>query len=88
MTDSLRHLRDGELRAVLLSRFRERGWAEHTLEVIARADPHSVAAYRFNASPARASDLAPWPADLITALGDAATAVTTPILAAAARLRR
>ncbi len=71
VTDSLRHLRDGELQAVLLSRFHERGWAEHTLEVIARADPHSVAAYRFNASSTRTSDLAPWPAGPITALGDA-----------------
>ncbi|GGU52835.1 monooxygenase [Streptomyces albospinus] len=70
-TDALRGLRDGELQAALLDRFRERGWAEHTLEVIARADPHSVAAFRFNAASTRASDLAPWPAGRITALGDA-----------------
>lgn len=70
-TDSLRELRAGELRAALLRRFREQGWAEHTLEVIARADPHSLAAYRFNAASTRATELAPWTAGRITALGDA-----------------
>ncbi|MGR4853436.1 FAD-dependent oxidoreductase [Streptomyces sp. LARHCF252] len=70
-TDSLRALRDSALQAALSRRFREQGWAEHTLEVIARADPHSVAAYRFNAAPTRATELAPWPAGRITALGDA-----------------
>ncbi|WP_328863566.1 FAD-dependent oxidoreductase [Streptomyces virginiae] len=70
-TDSLRDLRGGELQAALLGRFRERGWAEHTLEVIAQADPHSVAGFRFNAASTRAEDLAPWPAGRITALGDA-----------------
>ncbi|MFF3015210.1 FAD-dependent oxidoreductase [Streptomyces sp. NPDC057939] len=70
-TDSLRALRDGALRAALVGRFREQGWAEHTLDVIARADPRSVAAYRFNAAPTRAAELAPWPAGRITALGDA-----------------
>ncbi|MFJ8691990.1 FAD-dependent oxidoreductase [Streptomyces roseolilacinus] len=70
-TDSLRGLRDGALQAALVRRFRERGWAEHTLELLARADPHSVAAYRFNAASTRAADLAPWPAGRITALGDA-----------------
>ncbi len=70
-TDSLRDLRGDELLAALLGRFRTRGWAEHTLEVIAKADPHSVAAFRFNAASARADDLAPWRAGRITALGDA-----------------
>ncbi|MGW8500889.1 FAD-dependent oxidoreductase [Streptomyces sp. CLCI03] len=70
-TDSLRDLSGGALRAALLGLFRERGWAEHTLEVIARADPHSVAGFRFNAASTRAADLAPWPAGRITALGDA-----------------
>lgn len=70
-TDSLRGLRDGALQAALVRRFRERGWADHTLELLARADPHSVAAYRFNAASTRAADLAPWPAGRITALGDA-----------------
>jgi 2-polyprenyl-6-methoxyphenol hydroxylase-like FAD-dependent oxidoreductase len=70
-TDSLRDLRDDELQAALLGQFRERGWAEHTLEVIAQADPHSVAGFRFNAASTRAADLAPWPAGRITALGDA-----------------
>lgn len=70
-TDSLRALREGELQGALLGRFRERGWAERPLEVIARADPHSVAAYRFNAASTRAAELAPWPAGCITALGDA-----------------
>ncbi|MGX1885790.1 FAD-dependent oxidoreductase [Streptomyces sp. NPDC055287] len=70
-TDSLRDLRDGELQAALLRRFRERRWGEHTLEVIARADPHSLAAYRFNAASTRAAELAPWSAGRITALGDA-----------------
>lgn len=70
-TDALRGLSGGGLRAALLGLFRERGWAEHTLEVIARADPHSVAGFRFNAASTRAADLAPWPAGRITALGDA-----------------
>ncbi|WP_328414432.1 FAD-dependent monooxygenase [Streptomyces violaceus] len=70
-TDSLRALRDSALQAALSRRFREQGWAEHTLEVIARADPRSVAAYRFNAASTRATELAPWPAGRITALGDA-----------------
>ncbi|WP_280372808.1 FAD-dependent oxidoreductase, partial [Nocardia abscessus] len=43
----------------------------HTLEVIAQADPHSVAGFRFNAASTRADALAPWPAGRITALGDA-----------------
>ncbi|MFC8918340.1 FAD-dependent oxidoreductase [Streptomyces sp. NPDC057116] len=70
-TDTLRDVREGELQAALVNRFRERGWAGHTLEVIARADPRSVAAFRFNAASTRAADLAPWPAGPITALGDA-----------------
>ncbi|MGA4864703.1 FAD-dependent oxidoreductase [Streptomyces lavendulocolor] len=70
-TDALRGLRAGALRAALLDRFRQRGWAGPTLEVVARADPRSVAAFRFNAASTRAADLAPWPAGPVTALGDA-----------------
>ncbi|MCG8927160.1 FAD-dependent monooxygenase [Lentzea sp. CC55] len=70
-TGSLRDLRGAELQAALLDRFREHRWAEHTLEVLARADPAGVAAFRFNAASTRAADLAPWPAGRITALGDA-----------------
>ncbi|MFD4635986.1 FAD-dependent oxidoreductase [Lentzea sp. NPDC058436] len=70
-TDSLRALRDHELQTALLGGFRERGWADHTLEVIARADPRSVAGFRFNAASTRAADLAPWPTGRVTALGDA-----------------
>ncbi|MGW7534918.1 FAD-dependent oxidoreductase [Amycolatopsis sp. NPDC054798] len=69
--DALRTLRGRELQAALLDTFRERRWAERTLEVIAKADPDSVAAFRFNAASTRAADLAPWPAGRITALGDA-----------------
>lgn len=69
--DSLRELRGGALQTALLDRFRDRNWADHTLEVIARADPASVAAFRFNAASTRATDLAPWAAGRITALGDA-----------------
>ncbi|WP_275291042.1 FAD-dependent monooxygenase [Amycolatopsis sp. La24] len=68
---SLRTLRGRELQTALLNNFRERRWAERTLEVIAKADPDSVAAFRFNAASTRAADLAPWPAGRITALGDA-----------------
>lgn len=71
VTDSLRALRGGELQAAILDIFRRRRWAERTLEVIAKADPRSVAAFRFNAASTRAADLAPWPAGRITALGDA-----------------
>ncbi|WP_052868714.1 FAD-dependent oxidoreductase [Streptomyces niger] len=70
-TDSLRDLDGGQLQDALLRGFRDRGWAGHTLEVIARADPCSVAAFRFNAASTRAAELAPWPAGRITALGDA-----------------
>ncbi|WP_406632684.1 FAD-dependent oxidoreductase [Amycolatopsis sp. WGS_07] len=70
-TETLRTLRGGELQAAILATFRKRRWAEHTLEVIAKADPQSVAAFRFNAASTRAADLAPWPAGRITALGDA-----------------
>ncbi|GAA2669036.1 MULTISPECIES: NAD(P)/FAD-dependent oxidoreductase [Actinosynnema] len=70
-TAALRKLRGPALRDALLERYRHHGWAEHTLEVIARADPTSVAAFRFNAAPTRATDLAPWQAGDITALGDA-----------------
>ncbi|MEC3975466.1 FAD-dependent oxidoreductase [Amycolatopsis sp. H20-H5] len=70
-TDAIRELRGGELQTALQTGFRERGWAEHMLEVIDRADPRSVAAFRFNAASTRAQDLAPWPAGRITALGDA-----------------
>ncbi|MFI6578857.1 FAD-dependent oxidoreductase [Nocardiopsis sp. NPDC050513] len=70
-TEALRALRADALRDALLARFRERGWAERTLEVVARTDPGSVAPYRFNAASTRARDLAPWPAGRITALGDA-----------------
>lgn len=70
-TDSLREIRGGALQVALLERFRSQGWNERTLEVIARADPETVAAYRFNAASTRVRDLAPWPAGSITALGDA-----------------
>ncbi|WP_336082438.1 FAD-dependent oxidoreductase [Nocardia sp. SSK8] len=69
--DSLRALRGRARQTALIDRFRHRNWARHTLEVIARADPASVAAFRFNAASTRATDLAPWPTGRITALGDA-----------------
>lgn len=70
-TELLRGLRGAQLRQALLDRFRERRWADRTLEVIARADPAGLAAFRFNAASTRAPDLAPWNAGRITALGDA-----------------
>ncbi|MFI6478709.1 FAD-dependent monooxygenase [Nonomuraea sp. NPDC050663] len=70
-TDAFRALREEHLRDALLARFRRHGWTERPLEVIAAADPGSVAAFRFNAAPSRVRDLAPWPAGRITALGDA-----------------
>lgn len=70
-TESLRDLHGDQLRTALLDRFRDRRWADHTLEVIARADAASLAAFRFNAASTRATDLAPWNAGRITALGDA-----------------
>jgi 2-polyprenyl-6-methoxyphenol hydroxylase-like FAD-dependent oxidoreductase len=70
-TGSLRELAGPALRDALLARFRQHGWSERPLEVIARADAASVAAFRFNAASTRARDLAPWPAGRTTALGDA-----------------
>ena len=74
-TDSLRGLDGAGLQAALLDRFHSHGWAESTLEVIARAGPASIAAFRFNAASTRAADLAPWSPGRITALGDAVHAV-------------
>ncbi len=86
--DSLRTLRGRELQTALLDTFRERRWAERSLEVIAKADPDSVAAFRFNAASTRAADLAPWPAGRITALGDAVHATPpTAGMGAGAALR-
>ncbi len=70
-TDALRGLSGAELQAALIARFGGHGWGGRPLEVIARADPGSVAAFRFNAASTRAADLAPWPAGRVTALGDA-----------------
>ncbi|MFF0579322.1 FAD-dependent oxidoreductase [Streptosporangium saharense] len=70
-TDSIRGLRGAELLDAILARFRRQGWGERPLEVMARADPGSVAAFRFNAASSRVRDLAPWPAGRVTALGDA-----------------
>ncbi|WP_227013402.1 NAD(P)/FAD-dependent oxidoreductase [Pseudonocardia sp. EC080619-01] len=70
-TDVLRHLHGAALQEALIDRFRGRGWAPHTLEIIARADPTSVAAFRFNAASTHAAELAPWAASRVTALGDA-----------------
>ncbi|MFI9403271.1 FAD-dependent oxidoreductase [Nocardia sp. NPDC052316] len=70
-TDAMRAAPGEVLQKELLTWFRRVGWSERSLEVIARADPDSVAAFRFNAASTRARDLAPWPAGVITALGDA-----------------
>ncbi|WP_394620047.1 FAD-dependent oxidoreductase [Lentzea sp. JNUCC 0626] len=70
-TQSLRDLCGTRLRAALLDRYRAHQWSDRTLEVIARANPSSVASFRFNAASTRATDLAPWNASDITALGDA-----------------
>lgn len=71
VTDAMRALPGDALRAALLAGFRRRGWSERALEVIARADARTIAAFRFNAASSRPRDLAPWPAGPVTALGDA-----------------
>lgn len=87
-TGSMRGIRGPALTSALLSAFRRRGWSEHSLEVIARADPGSIAAFRFNAASTRAQDLAPWPAGRVTALGDAVHATPpTAGMGAGAALR-
>ncbi|MCV7435260.1 FAD-dependent oxidoreductase [Mycolicibacterium bacteremicum] len=68
---ALRALRGADLRDALRLRFTQLGWHRRVLDVIAAADPDSIGAFRFNAAPQRAADLAPWPAGRITALGDA-----------------
>lgn len=70
-TDALRALRGAELRSALLTAFDREGWRRSALEVIERAEPGSIGAFRFNAASPRARDLAPWPAGAVTALGDA-----------------
>lgn len=70
-TESMRTLRGTELQSALLTGFGDSGWSRHTLEVIERAEPGSIAAFRFNAASTRAQDLAPWAAGSVTALGDA-----------------
>ncbi|WP_327149529.1 FAD-dependent oxidoreductase [Nocardia sp. NBC_01329] len=69
--ESMRGTRGAALRSALLTGFRRRGWSERSLEVLTRADPDSIAAFRFNAASTRSQDLAPWPAGPVTALGDA-----------------
>ena len=85
----LRRLGGTELRDALLDRFTRRGWRPGTLEVVARADPASLGAFRFNAASTSAHQLAPWPAGTVTALGDAvhATPPTAGMGAGAAVLR-
>ncbi|BBF99677.1 2-polyprenyl-6-methoxyphenol hydroxylase-like FAD-dependent oxidoreductase [Pseudonocardia autotrophica] len=70
-TRALRGLRGEQLRAALLDRFRDRGWDDRFLEVVALADPTGIGSFRFRAASTRAAELAPWPAGSITALGDA-----------------
>lgn len=70
-TDSLRALEGAELRTALLAAYGRAGWRRAGLQVVERADPGSIAAFRFNAASTRARDLAPWPAGSVTALGDA-----------------
>ena len=70
-TDALRALQGTELRSALLTAFDREGWRRSALEVVERAEPGSIAAFRFNAASTRAGDLAPWPAGTVTALGDA-----------------
>ncbi|WP_280396974.1 FAD-dependent oxidoreductase [Nocardia carnea] len=70
-TDALRAAAGGALRSALLAAYDRAGWRRSGLEVVERADPGSIAAFRFNAASTRAGDLAPWPAGVVTALGDA-----------------
>ncbi|MGW4523356.1 FAD-dependent oxidoreductase [Amycolatopsis sp. NPDC004378] len=70
-TASVRELTGAVLREAVLDRFRQHDWSERILEVVAKAGAGSVAAFRFNAAPTRARDLAPWSAGSVTALGDA-----------------
>ncbi|WP_459548137.1 FAD-dependent oxidoreductase [Nocardia sp. X0981] len=87
-TDSMRDLRGAALGSALHAAFRRRGWSEPALEVITRADPHSIGGFRFHAASTRARDLAPWPAGRVTALGDAVHATPpTAGMGAGAALR-
>jgi 2-polyprenyl-6-methoxyphenol hydroxylase-like FAD-dependent oxidoreductase len=70
-TDAMRTLSGTALRSALLTAFGRGGWSRRTLEVVERAEPASIAAFRFNAASTRAQDLAPWAAGSVTALGDA-----------------
>ncbi|NAZ77705.1 FAD-binding monooxygenase [Kineococcus sp. T13] len=67
----LREQRGGPLRDTTLDALRAAGWGPAPLQVLARTDPATVAAYSFTVGPALARDTAPWPAGAITALGDA-----------------
>ncbi|MEV0250799.1 FAD-dependent monooxygenase [Nocardia sp. NPDC050712] len=86
--DTMRDARGAALQSALLARFRREGWSPKSLEVLARADPNTVAAFRFHAASTHAPDLAPWPAGPITALGDAVHATPpTAGMGAGAALR-
>ncbi|GAA0287812.1 FAD-dependent oxidoreductase [Kineococcus aurantiacus] len=67
----LREQRGAPLRDTTLDALRAAGWGEVPLQVLARTDVASVAAYRFTVGPEDARSTAPWPAGSITALGDA-----------------
>ena len=67
----LRDQRGSRLRDTTLDALRAAGWGEAPLQVIARTDPGTAAAYDFTVGPERAREMAPWPAGSITALGDA-----------------
>ena len=67
----LREQRGSRLRETTLDALRAAGWGPAPLQVIARTDPATVAAYAFTVGPERAREMAPWPAGAVTALGDA-----------------
>lgn len=68
---SLRGLSGAALRDATVGALRAAGWGEVPLRVLLATEVDGVAAFRFNAAAAEASELAPWVAGRITAIGDA-----------------
>lgn len=69
--EGLREQQGDQLRETTVEALRTAGWGEIPLQVVARTNVESVAAYRFTVGPEHAREMAPWPAGVITALGDA-----------------
>lgn len=68
---ALRGLRGAALRDATVGALRAAGWGDVPLRALLATEVDGVAAFRFHAAATDASELAPWTAGRITAIGDA-----------------